>query len=128
MLSVRSTYVWVRERSRAHTYLWLVALACAFAAPAQAAPVTIVATATKSTVRLESIAGKPIHALKHGQYRVVIHDKSSLCGFGLANSGGVISRSGKAFVGTVTRVVLLAPGEYTYYCGIKNPARTLLVR
>jgi hypothetical protein len=106
----------------------MLALACACAAPAEAAPVTIVATATQSAVRLESVGGKPILALKHGQYRVVIHDKSSRCGFGLANSGGVISRSGKAFVGTVTRLVALEPGEYTYYCGSKGPARTLRVR
>jgi hypothetical protein len=119
--------VWVRERSRAHTFLGVLALACAFAAPAEAAPVTIVATATQSTVRLQSVAGKPIRALKHGQYRVVIHDKSRRCGFGLANSFGVVARSGKAFVGTVTRLATLEPGDYTYYCGTKNPARTLRV-
>ena len=119
--------MWARERSRAHTFLGVLALACAFAAPAHAAPVTIVVTATPTTVRLENTAGKPIRTLKHGQYRVVIHDKSRLCGFGLANSFRVIARSGKSFVGTVTRLAALEPGDYTYYCGIKNPARTLHV-
>ena len=84
------------------------------------------ATATPSAVSLQSVAGKPIRALKHGRYSVVIRDKSSRCGFILASSRGTLVQTGKAFVGTVTRQATLEPGEYTYYCG-KGPARTLHV-
>jgi hypothetical protein len=98
------------------------------AAPATAAPVTIVATATQSSVRLESASGRPVLVLRHGRYRLTVHDRTRRCGFRLATSVSVVFHTGKSFVGTVSRPVTLTPGSYTYSCGSKSRTGTLRVR
>ena len=92
------------------------------------ASTAIVATATRSAVRLETASGKPIRSLKHGQYRIVMRDRSRQCGFSLRTSVAVVASTGKKFVGTVSREVTLKVGDYTYSCGNTGPAKTLHVR
>ena len=104
-----------------------LALVVVFAGAATAALGTIDASATATAVSLKN-AGKPITSLKQGRYRIVIRDRTRSCGFRLGTSAATLVATGKRFVGSVTRVVVLKPGTYTYTCGTRAPARTLRVR
>ena len=84
--------------------------------PALAGTGTVTVTASQSAVRL-TVGGKTVHTLAHGQYRFVIHDRSKRCGFRLLHTAGVVLKTGRKFVGNVTRSATLEAGSYYYSCG-----------
>jgi hypothetical protein len=118
--NIRSSGWWTRGRARVHATLVACLLALGLAAvPALAGTRTVTVTASQSAVRL-TVGGKPVHTLTHGAYRFVIHDRSRRCGFRLANTSGIVLRTGRKFVGTATRSATLEAGSYYYSCGQRS--------
>jgi hypothetical protein len=126
LVKTRTNLRWTRGCSRVHAALAVCVVTLGFAAvPALAATPTVTVTASQSGVRLTT-AGKSIRVLAHGRYRFVIRDMSRRCGFRLMTTAGVVLRTGRRYVGTVTRYAVLAPGSYGYACGARSGR--LLVR
>ena len=61
--------------------------------------------------------GKDVKRLKHGTYKIVVHDKSSAHNFHLFGPG-LSKKTGVPFIGTKTWTVKLKKGKYTYQCDI----------
>ena len=60
-------------------------------------------------------AGKLVRTLKHGTYRIVVHDESGIHNFHLT-CPGVSKTTGVSGTGTTTWTVKLRKGTYTYVC------------
>ena len=89
-------------------------------ASATAAHPTLFGTVGKNnayTIKLVSSTGKRVTKLKHGTYRIVIHDDSSFHNYELDGPHG---KSWKfttvGFKGTKTFTLNLAAGKYKAYC------------
>jgi hypothetical protein len=62
-------------------------------------------------------AGKDVKKLKHGTYKIVVHDKSSAHNFHLFGPG-VNKSTSVGGVTTKTWTVKLKKGKYTYQCDV----------
>jgi hypothetical protein len=94
-----------------------------FSAP-RAPAVRLRATLTAVGARLRNAAGKPVQTLAPGPYVITVIDRSKRAGFVLRGPG-LTRATSRAFVGTTTWKVDLAPGTYRY--GLAARPRTLRV-
>jgi plastocyanin len=61
--------------------------------------------------------GTAVKTLRHGTYKFVIHDKSSIHAFSLDGPNGFAHDFSKIpFVGNKTATITLKAGKYKYYC------------
>ena len=102
----------------------IAALAVAFALSAlaltalgQAATPKLVGTSGPSFSIKVTKGGKLVKTLKHGTYKIVVHDKSSAHNFHLFGPG-VNKATSVSGVTTKTWTVKLKKGKYTYQCDI----------
>jgi hypothetical protein len=66
--------------------------------------------------------GKAVKTLKHGTYKLVIHDKASIHAFSLDGPNGFARDfTTVPFVGTKTFTVTMKAGKYKYYCPPHEP-------
>jgi hypothetical protein len=66
--------------------------------------------------------GKAVKTIRHGTYKLVIHDKASIHGWSLDGPHGYAKDfSPVPFVGTKTFTVSLKAGKYKYYCPSHEP-------
>jgi plastocyanin len=106
------------------TLLLIALLGLAVALPANAATPTLTGTVGPGfTITLKK-AGVKVTTLKHGTYKFVISDKSSIHNFHLKGPN-VYSKvlTTVKFVGTKTYTITLKPGAWTYIC---DPHRTTM--
>jgi hypothetical protein len=61
--------------------------------------------------------GKLVKTLKHGTYKIVVQDKSSIHNFHLFGPG-LSKKTSVPFVGTQTWTIKLKKGKYTYQCDV----------
>jgi plastocyanin len=83
----------------------------------QAATPTLVGTSGPSFSIKVTKGGKLVKTLKHGTYKIVVHDKSSAHNFHLFGPG-VNKLTSVAAVTTKTWTIKLKKGKYTYQCDI----------
>ena len=91
--------------------------ALALTALGQAATPKLVGTSGPSFSIKVTKAGKLVKTLKHGTYKIVVHDKSSAHNFHLFGPG-VNKKTSVSGVVTKTWTVKLKKGKYTYQCDI----------
>jgi len=100
----------------------VLAVAAALAAFAlsglgQAATPKLVGTSGPSFSIKVTKGGKLVKTLKHGTYKIVVHDKSSSHNFHLFGPG-VNKSTSVSGVTTKTWTIKLKKGKYTYQCDI----------
>jgi len=106
-------------------------LAAALVALVLAASTSAMGTATKLTgtvgpgftITLKKGTSK-VAKLRHGNYTVVVHDKSAIHNFHLKGPG-VDKKTSVKFDGSKTWHVTLKKGKYTYLC---DPHKALMTR
>jgi len=91
--------------------------ALALTALGQAATPKLVGTSGPSFSIKVTKGGKLVKTLKHGTYKIVVHDKSSAHNFHLSGPG-VNKATSVSGVTTKTWTVKLKKGKYTYQCDI----------
>jgi plastocyanin len=97
------------------TLLLIALLGLAVALPANAATPTLTGTVGPGfTITLKK-AGVKVTTLKHGTYKFVISDKSSIHNFHLSGPGVNVKTSVSA-TGTKTFTVTLKKGTYKFMC------------
>ena len=93
-----------------------LALAIAGTAPAAPAPKSIQGSVGPGfSIGLE-LGGKNVTGLKHGTYRFVIDDRSSIHDFHLTGPGLNRTITTVDFTGTKSIVLTLRKGVYRYFC------------
>jgi Copper binding proteins, plastocyanin/azurin family len=93
-----------------------LAFALAGIAPAASAPKTMQGSVGPGfTIGLE-LGGKKVTGLKHGTYRFVINDRSSIHDFHLTGAGLDRTITSVDFTGTKSMVLTLRKGTYRYFC------------
>lgn len=93
-----------------------LALALAGIAPAASTPKTVQGSVGPGfTIGLE-LGGKKVATLKHGTYRFVINDRSSIHDFHLTGPGLNRTITTVDFTGTKSIVLTLKRGVYRYFC------------
>jgi plastocyanin len=93
-----------------------LAIAIASTAPAAAAPKTVQGSVGPGfSIGLE-LGSKKVTGLKHGTYRFVINDRSSIHDFHLTGPGLNRMLTTVDFVGTKSVVLTLKKGVYKYVC------------
>jgi hypothetical protein len=93
-----------------------LAFALAGIAPAASAPKTVQGSVGPGfTIGLE-LGDKKVTGLKHGAYRFVINDRSSIHDFHVAGPGLNRTITTVDFTGTKSIVVTLEKGVYRYFC------------
>ena len=73
------------------------------------------------TITLRKTSGAKVTTLRHGVYKIMISDKSSIHNFHLKGPG-VNKATGVAASGSATWTVTLRAGTYTYVCDPHVPA------
>jgi len=91
--------------------------ALALTALGQAATPKLVGTSGPSFSIKVTKGGKLVKTLKHGTYKIVVHDKSSAHNFHLFGPG-VNKATSVSGVTTKTWTVKLKKGKYTYQCDV----------
>ena len=99
------------------TLLLIALLGLAVALPADAATPTLTGTVGPGfTITLKK-AGVKVTTLKHGTYKFVISDKSSIHNFHLKGPNGYSKvLTGIAYTGTKTYTITVKPGTWRYVC------------
>lgn len=93
-----------------------LALALAGLAPAASTPKTVQGSVGPGfTIGLE-LGGKRVTGLKHGTYRFVINDRSSIHDFHLTGPGLDRTITSVDFTGTKSIVLTLKKGTYRFFC------------
>jgi plastocyanin len=62
--------------------------------------------------------GKAVKTLKHGTYKLVVHDKAPIHNFHIFGPGLNKKVTSVPFVGTKTVTITLKKGKYTFQCDI----------
>ena len=97
--------------------LGVAAVLAATALARQGSTPTLVGTVGPGFTITLTKNGKAVNTLKHGTYRLVIHDKASIHAWSLDGPHGFAKDFTKVpFVGSKTFTVVLKAGKYKYYC------------
>jgi hypothetical protein len=93
-----------------------LAFALAGLAPAASAPKTVQGSVGPGFTIGLGLGGKKVAGLKHGTYRFVINDRSSIHDFHLTGPGLDRIITSVDFTGTKSIVLTLKKGTYRYFC------------
>ena len=102
--------------------LLAVVAALALAGSASASTPTLVGTVGPGfTITLKE-NGKAVKTLKHGTYKLIVHDQATIHAFSLDGPHGFAKDfTTVPFTGTKTFTLKLVVGKYKYYCPPHEP-------